>query len=339
MPTGLSTAAISALAKKNPDIFRGSTGTNVNPDGTERINIPRGRGLFGSLGTGGVDVRIPGQHEGAFRGTAPNFRGGPFRVGGDGIVRTPGQELEVRGLNDFIRSENQFRSIRSGLRGIADQRGLSGELADARRDADAISTSEEGIVERRTRTLGLTNRQQRAANRRLGLSRAITEASATSGVRRNSSENARNAAKAMGALEQGVRDVEIEGLTQLSNAAGQEKIRREQAAADKKSSRAGLFGTIAGAALSLFSSEHYKHDKRPVGGGSLLDRLNNVRVERWKYVGDETDHIGPYAEEFNDTFGVGEDNKQMIAVGDSLGVALGAIKELNAKVEAMAHGS
>ena len=39
-----------------------------------------------------------------------------------------------------------------------------------------------------------------------------------------------------------------------------------------------------------------------------------------------------YAEEFNDTFGVGQDDKQKISVVDMLGVTIGAVKELSEQV-------
>ena len=96
-----------------------------------------------------------------------------------------------------------------------------------------------------------------------------------------------------------------------------------------------MIGSVVGIAGAFFSSEDYKHDKRPAieTEGSLLERLKKVRVDKWKYVGEDTDHIGPYAEEFNNTFGVGEDNKQMISVSDAVGVLMGSIKELNEKVD------
>lgn len=91
-------------------------------------------------------------------------------------------------------------------------------------------------------------------------------------------------------------------------------------------------GMVAGAAWG--SSEEIKHDKRPVMG--VLDAVKDMRVEKWKYndgEGDGGEHIGPYAEEFAQKTGLG--NGKEISVIDAVGVAMGAIKELAHKVDAM----
>ena len=85
--------------------------------------------------------------------------------------------------------------------------------------------------------------------------------------------------------------------------------------------------------MSIFLSSEEAKDKKGKPKG-LLDKLKKVRVDRWNYKGDEQEHIGPYAEEFNDTFETGKEHRHGISVIDAVGVALGAIKELDKKVEA-----
>ena len=64
-------------------------------------------------------------------------------------------------------------------------------------------------------------------------------------------------------------------------------------------------------------------------------------MERWRYNADtgwETgDHIGPYAEDFRELFGIGDGST--INIIDALGVALSAIKGLAEKVERLENGS
>lgn len=121
-------------------------------------------------------------------------------------------------------------------------------------------------------------------------------------------------------------------MSQLASADAAEQKRLNEIKAQKSADRSALVGQVAGAALMFMSSEDFKHDKAPASG--LLEKLKKVRVDNWKYRGDDhTNHIGPYAQEFNDTFGVGQDDKQRISIIDMLGVTMGAVKELSEKVD------
>lgn len=96
-------------------------------------------------------------------------------------------------------------------------------------------------------------------------------------------------------------------------------------------------GQMAGtAAMMYFSSEDMKKDKQPMARGEALSAVRGMPVERWTYkegVEDEGRHVGPYAEDFSRQTGMG--NGRAIHVQDAIGVALGAIKDLDAKVEAL----
>ena len=61
---------------------------------------------------------------------------------------------------------------------------------------------------------------------------------------------------------------------------------------------------------------------------------NELRVERWNYkpevdLGNET-HIGPYAEEFKEKFGVGDG--RTINMIDAIGVLFAAVKGLESRM-------
>lgn len=96
-------------------------------------------------------------------------------------------------------------------------------------------------------------------------------------------------------------------------------------------------GSIAGMAMSYFSSEELKTDKKPVDGA--LDAVNSMPVEEWSYkegVEDGGRHIGPYAEDFHEATGKGDGKS--IPVQDAIGVSMRAIQELDGKVEKLSKG-
>lgn len=99
----------------------------------------------------------------------------------------------------------------------------------------------------------------------------------------------------------------------------------------------GAVGMLGGA---IFSSKDYKTDKgRPEM--SALEAMKRMPVEEWRYkpgVGDggAESHVGPYAEDFRAATGKGDG--RTIPVVDALGVTMGAIKELSAKVERLEGG-
>lgn len=95
-------------------------------------------------------------------------------------------------------------------------------------------------------------------------------------------------------------------------------------------------GSVVGAA-AMFSSKDYKKDKTPVKG--VLDAVKKMPVEEWTYkpgIADGGRHIGPYAEDFHAATGKGDG--KVIPITDAIGITLGAIQELDAKVDKMAKG-
>lgn len=246
-----------------------------------------------------------------------------------------GGGLEARGLTEANIAREQFAPATESLFQTSQQVGLGTAVRGAAQRAERASDVAEGIIGRRQKALGLrlSERQQRAQKRTLGLSRLISRVGATTGVRRGFASRAETARRGAVGLEGQIAAIEAQAEIAQENAAGQEAIREAERRAAKKQARNSLIGNIigTGAALLAFSDEGAKTANR--GAGSLLDKLKKVRVEKWKYIGDDADHIGPYAREFNETFGVGQDNDNMISLVDVMGVTLGAVKELNEKVD------
>lgn len=94
-----------------------------------------------------------------------------------------------------------------------------------------------------------------------------------------------------------------------------------------------------GAGLLFASDENIKEGRRPARG--ILKALKKTPIDTYRYKPDEpagdggaVRHIGPMAQDFQKATGTGDG--KTIAVQDALGTALGAIKELDAKVDKIA---
>lgn len=112
---------------------------------------------------------------------------------------------------------------------------------------------------------------------------------------------------------------------------------------NKKSGGASLAGPLIGAAgamgaaaITAMSSRAYKHGNRELDHDKVLALLNTIPVEAWKYKGDEATHIGTYAEDFNETFGLS--GGDAIYLLDAVGVLMSAVQALTKKVEELENG-
>ncbi len=100
---------------------------------------------------------------------------------------------------------------------------------------------------------------------------------------------------------------------------------------DTTKSQAGLGSSIGSAIagfapmlLSFFSHSALKDHIDPVDSAAILRKLAHLRVQRWRYRGDDVDHIGPFAEEFHELFHVGDG--VTLNVADIMGVLIAAQK-------------
>jgi hypothetical protein len=112
-----------------------------------------------------------------------------------------------------------------------------------------------------------------------------------------------------------------------------------QANANYQANLAGMYG-LAGAAATggmygaMKSSSKIKDRIGDASG--ILNNLVDIDVDRWKYkpeIDDNEEHIGPYAEDFKEAFGVGDG--VMINIIDAVGVLFAAVKELAIEVREM----
>ncbi len=96
----------------------------------------------------------------------------------------------------------------------------------------------------------------------------------------------------------------------------------------------GAIGS-AGGFPAIFSSRDLKTDKAPVDEDAALETVAELPVETWRYkpgfgLGDER-HIGTYAEDFREGFGLGDG--ATLNLIDTTGVTFAAIKALDKKVK------
>ncbi len=92
--------------------------------------------------------------------------------------------------------------------------------------------------------------------------------------------------------------------------------------------------TIGGTQYLTGSSRSIKENFAEVDGRDILRRLTAMPLTSWNAIGDPTQrHIGPIAEDWFSTFGLGPDDKH-VGMTDLGGVALAAIKGLSEEVEA-----
>lgn len=128
-------------------------------------------------------------------------------------------------------------------------------------------------------------------------------------------------------------NIDVTGPAQLAQQASQANANRSQA---NTSSAIQGASSIALAAL-LFSSRKLKGGGKPVDEESILERIKELPVEFWHFLENPSrEHIGTYAEDFKEKFGVGDG--KTISIIDAFGVVMAAIKALARKQE-LAHAS
>jgi len=89
-----------------------------------------------------------------------------------------------------------------------------------------------------------------------------------------------------------------------------------------------------GACGSVDSDRNIKSNFAAVDPQAILDRVAQLPIESWNYnfQGEGIRHIGPMAQDFYQTFNVGEDDRHINMV-DANGVVLAAIQALYGKVQ------
>lgn len=114
---------------------------------------------------------------------------------------------------------------------------------------------------------------------------------------------------------------------------------RQQRRAAERAQQQQMMMTLAAA---MICSEDWKENKSTIDHMDTLDKVDSLRVEKWTYnekapVLDTNEHIGPYAEEFNQLFGTSGGDS--INIVDAFGVCLSAVKGLSARVKELENAN
>ena len=100
-------------------------------------------------------------------------------------------------------------------------------------------------------------------------------------------------------------------------------------AAAKRSKAGGILSIFA----NFFSSRTFKDSNKPLDNQQVLSSMMELDIEKWKYIGDDTEHIGCYAEDFNERFG-NKDDKE-ISVIDIIGVLMASVQAQQEQIKAL----
>lgn len=112
-------------------------------------------------------------------------------------------------------------------------------------------------------------------------------------------------------------------LTRIAQ--GRDAISDQKSAQDKQ-----MLGNMV-MAFAMFSSRTFKHEKEPIDNDEILQSLMGLEIETWKYIGDDDVHIGCYAEDFNEAFGLEEEKS--IAIVDAIGVLMASVQAQQKHIE------
>lgn len=162
-----------------------------------------------------------------------------------------------------------------------------------------------------------------------GLPRGIEQAGITAGVGEESRQ--------LGEEQQFINNLlSILGLNQVENIGSAPVVLagQEGSGGDVLKSVAPLIEALP-ILISIFSHSSLKTDIESLNGYSVLSAVETIPIQYWRYKaaignGDSERHLGPYAEDFQKLFGIGDG--VTINMLDAFGVLLAAVKELVVKV-------
>lgn len=133
----------------------------------------------------------------------------------------------------------------------------------------------------------------------------------------------------------------MQGYGQQANILGvqhDQQMREYQANQNGMNGLMGALGMGAGLIANggfMLSDEGEKEGKAALDF-SPLGAVRGMRVEKWRYKakhGDDREHVGTYAQDFQRETGMGDGHT--IPIQSAFGVVMGAVKELDAQMQAM----
>jgi hypothetical protein len=101
---------------------------------------------------------------------------------------------------------------------------------------------------------------------------------------------------------------------------------------------AGVQLPAGASAWSVLSDEASKENFKDLAGERVLAKIARMPVREWNYKAQDASirHVGPTAQDFHAAFGLGEDPKRISTI-DADGIALAAVKALEARTQSLAE--
>lgn len=311
----------------------------VNDYGSAAHQEEAAASAMGDVRTAAAASRASAQREMASLGINPNSG----RWAGVDRAGELGTSLAVAGAANAARG--QVRDTGLVLKGNVAQlgRGVSADALSAGMAGANIQNSALGAIN--------TGAGLQMGARSDGIATAGAGANLTIGTRNNAIVNAGAAAEGAGAVldkkmtnslnansqflgATGIVGQGYAGAANGYNAAAGIWQGQQQRADTNNNAWLGAAGTGLGL---LLSDEDVKTDKEPIGEGEALDAVRAMPVEKWRYkdgVGDEAEHIGTYAQDFQEQTGHGDGSH--IPIGDAIGITMKAVQDLAGKVDKIA---
>jgi hypothetical protein len=146
----------------------------------------------------------------------------------------------------------------------------------------------------------------------------------------NLGANTRNSyTNLMNAIIQSYSNAWIPGMVQGAQQVGQNTK-------DSSGGFGDVISAVAPIALMALSSRDYKTKVGDVDTDQILEAVEKLPIDRWKYHGEDGTHIGTYAEDFNKAFDL--DGGKAINLVDAVGVLMACVKSLSARVKELENG-
>lgn len=329
-----------ATADQQEIALRRAASLGIDPTSGRYQGIERATGTAGALASVGAQNQARENVENraiALRSDAANLGRGLQQVG---LQQTAlGTQTRQAG-SDVKMAGQQLGNQTTGLAIGANQAGAGIRQGSEQLAQGAVSQALG--AERGAADLGQSNQQ--LSNQTTGL--YIDTLSDAVGLKQ-SNQQLRNQGNAimgqgvqtymqgLGGAQSAIQSQANTGLNKAQLALSQEKEKTDQANANASGWGQAL-GTAAG---WLLSDENAKEDKEEIEEGAALEAVENMRVEKWKYkdgMGDSGEHIGTYAQDFNEEVGSGTD--EAIPIQDAIGVTMKAVQDLSMKVDSLARG-
>lgn len=94
-------------------------------------------------------------------------------------------------------------------------------------------------------------------------------------------------------------------------------------------------GYLTSSGGGAFSSKSLKENYSTIDNNEILEKIDKLPIMKWNYINSKgsNTHIGPFAEDFYEAFGLNQDEKDTISYSDETGVALAGVKALSEKVK------